>query len=77
MRRIDERPAVKESSPLGRRFGSAWSTVAERFVVYRLTPVLAIALVIAIVPVFFRRPIITAWPRWFTCSRSPRSASIS
>lgn len=53
MRRIDERPAVKESSPLGRRFGSAWSTVAERFVVYRLTPVLAIAFVIVIVPVFF------------------------
>ena len=47
LRRIDERPAVKESSPLGRRFGSAWSTFAERFAAYRLTPVLAIAFVIA------------------------------
>lgn len=53
VRRIDERPAVKETSPLGRRFGSAWSTIADRFAAYRLTPVLAIAVLIAVVPVFF------------------------
>jgi branched-chain amino acid transport system permease protein len=53
VRRIDERPAVKETSPLGRRLGSAWSTIADRFAAYRLTPVLAIAVVIAVVPMFF------------------------
>jgi branched-chain amino acid transport system permease protein len=45
VRRIDERPAVKDTS--------IWPALAERLAANRLTPVLAIALLIAIVPVFF------------------------
>ena len=52
-RHLDERPAVKETSPIGHRFGSGWSTVARRLARYRLTPVLAMAAVVAVVPVFF------------------------
>lgn len=53
VRRIDERPAVKDAARLGDRFGTVWSTFARRLARYRLTPVLAMALVIAVVPLLF------------------------